>query len=331
MSTTTTLYTPDGTVVINKIGHGLTSMTGTGDHPDERCFEAIKAGIDSLPAGVKMFLNAGITANLEMLSRFFEKYPDYADRTFLSVKGGAKAGTLIIDGSDENTTRSVNTILEKLRGTKKVDLFQCARVDKSVPIEQTLGLLAKFVKEGKIGSIGMSEVRAETLLKGHKVHPITAVEIEVSPWEYDPEAKEVISVAQRNNIAVIAYSPIGRGFLSGEIKSIEDLQDNDRRRIMPRFQNGNLEKNLAVFDKLVAIANEKGIKPAQLAIAWVSSLGPRVVPLPGSARTDRTLENLGSNYVAFTPNELEKVTEVIDNAVVAGGRVPEAFVKYLWA
>ncbi|EIW74186.1 aldo keto reductase [Coniophora puteana RWD-64-598 SS2] len=336
---TTTFFTPTGEVVVNKIGHGLMSMTATATiTPDKQCFEAIKAGVDSLPPGVKMFLNAGefygpnaSPVNLEMLSRFFEKYPDYAEKTFLSVKGGMQAGSLVADGSDENLARSVNTIVEKLRGFKKVDLFQCARVDKKVPVEQSIATLARFVKEGKIGSIGMSEVRAETLLRGHKVHPITTVEIEVSPWEYSQEVRDVINAAKENNIVVVAYSPIGHGFLSGEIRKLEDFAADDRRRMHPRFQPGNLEKNLVIVDQLTAIATAKGITPAQLSIAWVSSLGPHVLPLPGSARTARQLENLAANSVTFTPEELDKVNEVVRNAEPAGTRYPEFLLKDLWA
>ncbi|EIW74187.1 aldo keto reductase [Coniophora puteana RWD-64-598 SS2] len=339
-STTTSLHTPSGTVVINKIGHGLMSMTLTGTIPDEQCFAAIKGGVDSLPEGVKMFLNGGEfygpnanTANLEMLSRFFEKYPEYADKTFLSVKGGINLKAFSIDGSEENTKASIENVLDKLRGKKKLDLYQFGRVDKNVPLETTLDVMAQYVKEGKVGSIGMSEVRAETLLRGHKFHPVTAVEIEVSPWEYGSEQKKVIEVAKENNIAVIAYSPIGRGFLSGEFKKFEDLPENDRRRQWPRFQKENFEKNVVIVDQLQAISKPKGITPAQLSIAWVSTLGPHVVPLPGSARTDRTLENLASNNVTFTTEELAKVNEVVENAAITvqGDRYPEAHMAALWA
>ncbi|EIW84863.1 aldo keto reductase [Coniophora puteana RWD-64-598 SS2] len=337
---TTTLHTPSGPVTVNKVAHGLMLMTWKAQpNPDEQSFAAIKAGIDSLPPGVKMFLNGGefygpncSTANIEMIARFFEKYPEYADRAFLSVKGGAKADSLVPDGSEENVKRSVNRVLEKLRGKKTLDLFECARVDPNTPLEVSLGALAQLVKEGKIGSIGMSEVKAETLLRGHKVHPITAVEIEVSPWEYGPQQKAVIKAAQENNIAVIAYSPIGRGFLTGQIKSLDDIPEGDFRRMLPRFQPENMATNFAIVEKLQSIAKEKGITSAQLSIAWVSSLGPHVLPLPGSSHIDRTLENVSASKVQFTTEELTKVTEVIENAVFAGTRYPgDDRAMYLWA
>ncbi|EIW85020.1 aldo keto reductase [Coniophora puteana RWD-64-598 SS2] len=337
---TTTLTTPSGPVTVNKVAHGLMLMTWkVQPNPDEQSFAAIKAGIDSCPPGVKMFLNGGEfygpnfgTANIEMISRFFEKYPEYADRAFLSVKGGNKANDLTPDGSEENVKRSVNAVLEKLRGKKKLDLFQCARVDPNTPLEVSLGVLAEFVKEGKIGSIGMSEVKAETLLRGHKVHPITAVEIEVSPWEYGPQQKAVIKAAQENNIAVIAYSPIGRGFLTGQIKSLDDIPEGDFRRMLPRFQPENMSKNFEIVEKLQAIAKEKGITSAQLSIAWVSSLGPHVLPLPGSSHADRTVENVGGGKVQFTSAELAKVNEVIENAVLSGSRYPGSDeTMHLWS
>jgi len=336
----TTLSTSSGPVTVNKVAHGLMLMTWKAQpNPDEQSFAAIKAGIDSCPPGVKMFLNGGEfygpnfgTANIEMISRFFEKYPEYADRAFLSVKGGNKANDLTPDGSEENVKRSVNTVLEKLRGKKKLDLFQCARVDPNTSLEISLGVLAQFVKEGKIGSIGMSEVKAETLLRGHKVHPITAVEIEVSPWEYGPQQKAVIKAAQENNIAVIAYSPIGRGFLTGQIKSLDDIPEGDFRRMLPRFQPENMAKNFEIVEKLQAIAKEKGITSAQLSIAWVSSLGPHVLPLPGSSHADRTVENVGGGKVQFTSAELAKVNEVIENAVPSGSRYPgDDKTMHLWS
>jgi len=341
MSSAAIIQTPSGAVVVNKIGHGLMSMTWQVVAPksDEECFETIKAGVDSLPNGVKMFLNGGefygpenhMTANLDMLSRFFEKYPDYAEKTFLSVKGGAKANERTLDGSAANTTRSVNAVLERLRGKKKLDLFECARVDPKVPLEETIGVLAEFVKEGKIGSIGMSEVRAETLLHGHKIHPIAAVEIEVSPWEYGPEQQAVIKAAKENNIAVVAYSPIGRGFLSGEIKKFEDIPETDLRRYFPRFHPDNFDKNFDIVNKLSGIAKAKNVTPAQLSIAWVSSLGDHVIPIPGSSRKDRTLENLAGNNVKLTADELKQVNEVIDNATFVGNRYPgDQKAAFLW-
>jgi pyridoxine 4-dehydrogenase len=187
--------------------------------PDEDCFAAIKAGIDALPPGAKMFLNSGASilicfkfpslfsridgpsgefygqgatpANLELVARFFEKYPSYADKAFLSVKGGVRHHSLQPDGSPENLRRSVDYILEKLRGIKSLDLFECARYDPTYPLEDTLKVLQGLVQEGKFKYIGLSEVRASTVRRAHKVAPeVAAVEIEVSPWSYTQETKD---------------------------------------------------------------------------------------------------------------------------------------------
>ncbi|KAI0278907.1 Aldo/keto reductase family-domain-containing protein [Russula brevipes] len=201
-------------VVVAKVAHGLMMMTWKPTPvPDEEAFAAIKAGVDALPPGVKMFLNSGefygqglSTANLELLARFFEKYPDYADRTFLSVKGGTVPGQLDSDGSRENLRRSVDAILKALRGTKKLDLFEPARRDSNYEIEHYAEALSELVKEGKFDYIGLSEVGAETIRRAHKVAPVAAVEIEVSLQAYEQQTKDVIATCKELGIAVIAYS-----------------------------------------------------------------------------------------------------------------------------
>ncbi|KAF8133885.1 NADP-dependent oxidoreductase domain-containing protein [Boletus edulis] len=247
---TTNLGGTASQIVVGKVAHGLMSMTWKPDPvPDEQCFEAIKAGIDALPSGAKMFLNGGefyghnlSTTNLEMIARFFEKYPEYVDRTFLSIKGGLTvgAGPPEPDGSPENTLRSVNAVNEKLRGTKHLDLFQCARVDLNLPVEYSIAALAKLKSQGKLDHIGMSECSAETLRRGHKVHPISVVEIEISPFSYEPETRAVIATAKELGVAVAAYSPLGRGFLTEQIKKLEDLPADDNRRHFPRFQEDSM-------------------------------------------------------------------------------------------
>ncbi|EPT06152.1 hypothetical protein FOMPIDRAFT_1021199 [Fomitopsis schrenkii] len=325
-------------VTIAKVGHGLMMMTwrGSGVVPDEQCFEAIKAGVDALPPGVKILLNSGEfyandlgTGNLELLARFFDKYPSYADKVFLSVKGGAKG--LAPDASPENLRRSIDNINSALRGTKKLDLFESARVDKNVPIEDAIKTLAALIKEGKFDHIGMSECSAATLRQAHAVHPITAVEIEVSPWSYEEETKKVIATAQELGIAVVAYSPLGRGFLTGQIKSINDLPENDIRRRLTRFGEEFIKHNLALVQSLEAIAAKKGCTPGQLSIAWVGALGEHVVPLPGSSKKERTLENLAGGDVELTAADLAEINDVIAKHEVKGDRYfgnPEA--AHLW-
>ncbi|KZT29616.1 Aldo/keto reductase [Neolentinus lepideus HHB14362 ss-1] len=327
-------------VTIGKIGHGLMGMTWkTVPNPDEECFEAIKAGVDSLPAGTKMFLNSGefygpnfSTANLEMLSRFFENYPDYVDKTFLSVKGGLFPDKSGLKGSLEALTTSVDKINNALRGKKKLDLFEMARVDKGTPIEEAVKNMATLVKEGKFDHIGMSECNAETLRRANAVHPIAAVEIEVSPWAYEPEAKKVIATAHELGIVVVAYSPVGRGFLTGQIKSLDDLAPDDLRRHFARFQPENFHHNLALLQDWLALADKKKVSGAQLAIAWVASLGPYMIPIPGSSNKKRTLENLAAVNVELSAQDMEEISKILDTHEIKGGRYRDGdeVVQNLW-
>ncbi|KAI0257208.1 NADP-dependent oxidoreductase domain-containing protein [Lactifluus subvellereus] len=292
-------------IVVAKVAHGLMMMTWKPTPvPDEDAFAAIKAGIDALPLGVKMFLNSAefygqglTTANLDLLARFFERYPEYADRTFLSVKGGTLPGQLASDGSRENLRRSVDAILKALRGTKKLDLFEPARLRR---------VTDEMVKEGKFDYIGLSEVGAETVRRAHKVMPVAAVEIEVSLQAYEQQTKDVIATCKELGIAVIAYSPLGRGLLTGHIKNRQDLEEGDFRRTFARFQDENIGHNLQLVDALTSIANRKGITLAQLSIAWVSALGDQVIPLPGSSNVKRTLENLLAGDVDLSGEALAK-------------------------
>ncbi|KZT44066.1 Aldo/keto reductase [Sistotremastrum suecicum HHB10207 ss-3] len=336
---TTTLGGTASNVTVAKVAHGLMQMTWTPSPvSDEQAFEAIKAGIDAAPAGSKVVLNSGEfygtnprTSNLELVSRFFEKYPEYADRAFLSVKGGTTATALEPDSSEANLRRSVDTTLEKLRGKKRLDLFQCARVDHRVSIEETIGTLATLVKEGKFDHIGMSECSADTLRRGHAVHPISIVEIEVSPWSYEEETKKVIATAEELGIAVAAYSPLGRGFLTGSIKKPEDLKENDLRRRLDRFKDENLRHNLALVEALTTIAEKKKVTPAQLSIAWVSALGKHVLPLPGSSKASRTLENLSAGDIQLSSAEFAEIQKVIDGHEVKGHRYfGEGINAHLW-
>jgi len=271
-----------------------------------------------------MILNSGEfygmnppTANLELVARFFEKYPAYADKAFLSVKGGVSGHGP--DSSPENLKRSVDNILEKLRGTKKLDLFECARVDPNIPVADTIATLAGFVKEGKFSYIGMSECSAASLRAGNSAHPIAAVEIEVSPWSYTDQTRAVIDTAKELGITVVAYSPLGRGFLTGKIKP-NDLHPNDLRKRLTRFKDENLEANTKIVDALTSIASKKGITAAQLCIAWVSSLGEHVVPLPGSSNKKRTIENLAGGDIDLTADELADIKKTLAENPVVGDR-----------
>ncbi|CAE6433340.1 unnamed protein product [Rhizoctonia solani] len=325
---------------ISKIGHGLMSMTLFAEPlSDEQTFASIKAGIDAAPPGAKVFLNSGefyafppnITANLELLNRFFTKYPEYADLTFLSVKGAMIVNErgLTPDCSKAGLERSINNIIEKLGPNKKVDLFQPARIDPNVSIEETMTTLNKYVESGKIGSIGLSECTAATLIRAGKVGKVAAVEIEVSPWAYEEETRKVIAAARELGTVVAAYSPLGSGFLTGNIKPTE-LSKQDYRNHLPRFQGEAAKKNMSLVKALKEVAERKNITPAQLCLAWVSSLGPHVVPIPGSTRAERTLENVAAASIVLTEQDHTDINRAIELNPVSGDRYDEGNMKYVW-
>ncbi|KAI0643669.1 aldo/keto reductase [Trametes meyenii] len=332
MVQTTTLGGTATGVVVAKVIHGLMSMTWVPKPAsDEQAFEAIKAGVDALPAGVKMVLNSAqfygqgwSTMNLELLSRFFEKYPEYADRTFLMVKGGYNPDKPGLDNSAANLRRSVDTCLTALRGKKRIDVFQPARIEKAVSIEDTVKALVELKNEGKFGHIGLSECSAATLRRAHAVYPITVAEIEVSPTSYEEETKKVIAAAAELDIAIAGYSPLGHGLLTGNFASREDIAGRfytgDVRAHMSRFQEENLRHNLAIVKEIKRLADKKGCTPAQLCIGWVGSLGKKVLPLPGSARKERNLENLAGGDVILTEEEKTEVARVLEANPVKGGR-----------
>jgi len=260
--------------------------------------------------------------SLHVLNSYFSKYPDDAEKVVISIKGGLGLG-LAPDGGEQNVRRSVDNCLKLLDGKKTLDIFECARVDPNTPIETTIGILATYVKEGKIKGISLSEVKAETIRRAHKVHPICAVEVEFSLWATDILSNGVAATCAELSIPVVAYSPLGRGFLTGEIKSFDDIPEGDFRRYLPKFQPDVFPKNLELVKELEKLANKKGCKPAQLGLAWVKSMSgkpgmPTIIPIPGATTEDRVVEN--SKDVKLTNADLEEIDGILSKAVVIGDR-----------
>ncbi|CAA7268215.1 unnamed protein product [Cyclocybe aegerita] len=330
-----------GNTTLAKIGHGLMTMTWVPTQvPDDVAFEAIKTSLDAVPAGVKMLLNAAefygephdFTANLDLVARFFEKYPSYADKAFLSVKGGTKENAYAPDNSAENLRRSVDNCLKHLRGAKKIDLFEPCRIDNKYPVEDQIRALAALQKEGKFGYIGLSECSAASLRRAQAVAPITMVEIEVSPIAYEEETKKVIATCAEFGIIIEAYSPMGKGLLTGAITKLEDLPAGDHRSRFSRFTPENFEHNSKIVNAFNSIAASKGVTPAQLSIAWVSSKGPHIIPLPGSSKKSRTEENLAACDIKLTEAEIAQIDAAVTATPVKGGRAVDGLesVFMLW-
>jgi aryl-alcohol dehydrogenase-like predicted oxidoreductase len=211
----------------------------------------------------------------------------------------------VLDGSPENVRRSIEGSLKRL-GTDHVDLWYLHRVDPARPIEETVGAMGELVKEGKVRHIGLSEASAETIRAAHATHPITALQSEYSLWTRDPEA-EILPTVRELGIGFVAYSPLGRGFLSGRFSSADEIEENDFRRHNPRFQGEAFDRNLALLDKVREIASEKGCTPGQLALAWVLAQGEDIAAIPGTKRRTYLEENLGAADVELTDDDLARI------------------------
>jgi aryl-alcohol dehydrogenase-like predicted oxidoreductase len=228
----------------------------------------------------------------------------------------------VLDGSPANVRRSVEGSLKRL-GTDVIDLYYLHRVDPKTPIEETVGAMARLVAEGKVRHLGLSEAGPETLERAAKVHPIAAVQTEYSLWSRDPE-DAVLAACRRLGIGFVAYSPLGRGFLTGQIKRYEDLAEDDYRRHSPRFQGENFQKNLDLVARIAEIAREKGCTASQLALAWVMAQGDDVVPIPGTKRRAYLDENLGAGEVTLDAADLARIDEAAPPGAAAGLRYPAA-------
>ena len=225
-----------------------------------------------------------------------------------------------LDGSPENVRRSIEGSLERL-GTDHVDLYYLHRVDPGTPIEDTVGAMAELVEEGKVRNIGLSEASADTLRRAVEVHPIAALQTEYSLWSRDVEG-EILPAARELGVGFVAYSPLGRGFLSGRFKNPDDLDSDDFRRDGPRFKGEALEQNQRLVAKVEELANEKGCAPGQLALAWVLAQGDDVVPIPGTKRRSYLEENVAAADVELTEHDLARIESELPEA--AGARYDQA-------
>jgi aryl-alcohol dehydrogenase-like predicted oxidoreductase len=244
------------------------------------------------------------------------------EEVVLATKFGnerAEDGSLLgVNGKPEYVHRACEASLERL-GVDHIDLYYQHRVDKTVPIEETVGAMAELVEQGKVRHLGLSEASPETIRRANGVHPITALQTEYSLWTRDPE-EEVLPTLRELGIGFVAYSPLGRGFLSGRIQSPEDLEEDDFRRNNPRFQGENFERNLDLVRRVEEIAEEKGATPGQLALAWVLHQGEDIVPIPGTKRRPYLEENVGASDIELTDEDLRRIDEAAPRGATAGER-----------
>ncbi|MGV3617869.1 MAG: aldo/keto reductase [Fimbriimonas sp.] len=322
---------------VGAIGLGCMGMSfAYGATPEDRG-ESIQVLHRALDLGVDHWDTADMYGAGENEKILAEVLPSVRDRVFLATKFGNvtnKAWTShqdlvergdgwIVDGTPEYARKSIDGSLQRL-GVDHIDLYYLHRVDDRVPIEETIGAMAEFVKAGKVKAIGISEVTADTLRRAHAVHPIAAVQNEFSLWTRDFE-HDVLPATQELGVAFVPYSPLGRGFLTGEIKSLDDLAADDWRRTNPRFQGENFQRNLDLVDVVKRVAARKDATPAQIALAWVLAAGENVVPIPGTKRLKRLEENAAAAAIGLDAADLEELNSV---PAPIGERYPEAAMAF---
>jgi aryl-alcohol dehydrogenase-like predicted oxidoreductase len=299
---------------------GMSEFYGTGDEGEAiaTIHRAIELGVTFLDTA-DMY---GPFTNERLVGRAIA---DRRDKVVLATKFGNERnedGSWIgINGSPEYVRKACDASLERL-GVDHIDLYYQHRVDLNTPIEETVGAMKELVDAGKVRHLGLSEAGPETIRRANAVHPITALQTEYSLWERTPE-DEILPTVRELGIGFVAYSPLGRGFLSGQIKSLDDLDEKDFRRHGPRFQGDNFQKNLDLVAKVEELAGEKGVTPSQLALAWVLAQGEDIVPIPGTKRVKYLEENVGAVDVELTEDDLRRIDEAFPKGVAAGDRYPD--------
>jgi aryl-alcohol dehydrogenase-like predicted oxidoreductase len=295
-----------GTLEVGRIGLGAMGMSGayTGAGTDDA--ESIRTIRRALDLGVTLVDTAevyGPYVNEELVGKAIE---GRRDEVVLATKYGliSHTGREGADSSPESVRAAVDGSLRRL-GVDHIDLYYQHRVDPNTPIEETVGAVAELVEAGKVRHIGLSEAWADTIRRAHATHPITALQSEYSLWTREQD--EILPLLRELGIGLVPYSPLGRGFLTGQVRSIDDLDENDMRRSNPRFAEENFRRNLAAADEVRTIADEAGVTPAQVALAWVLSKGTDLAPIPGTKRVSRLEENVGADAVLLTTDQLARL------------------------
>jgi len=319
----------NSTLEVSAIGLGCMSMSGVyGPSDDAQSIEVIHRALD---LGINLLDSSdmyGWGHNEELLGRAIR---GRRTEVVLLTKFGQVRnpdGANLVNGRPEYVRQACTASLKRL-GVDVIDLYMQHRVDPKVPIEETVGAMARLRDEGKVRYLGLSEAAPGTIRRAHAVHPLSAVETEYSLLYRQP-AEELLPTCRELGISYVAYSPLGRGWLTGRIANLADIPENDRRRQHPRFQEKHFDHNRRLVARVEELAREKGVTPAQVALAWLLAQGPEVIPIPGTKRVDRLEENLGALAVELRPEDLHRLDEALPPGAAAGSRYPEGQMKAVY-
>jgi aryl-alcohol dehydrogenase-like predicted oxidoreductase len=308
---------------VSELGLGCMGMSEFYGATDEN--EAIAVMHRSLELGVTFWDTADMYGPFTNEKLVGKALKGKRDQVVLATKFGnerrADGSWVGVNGRPEYVRAACDASLQRL-GVDHIDLYYQHRVDPKVPIEDTIGAMVELVEAGKVRYLGMSEAAAATIRRAHAVHPITALQTEYSLWTRDPEG-EILDTVRELGIGFVAYSPLGRGFLSGQFKKPEDIPADDFRRHNPRFQGENFYQNLKLVERVTEIADAKGVKPSQLALAWVLAQGDDIVPIPGTKRIKYLEENAAAAKITLTDDELKQLDEAAPKGATAGDRYPD--------
>src|SRR5436305_2360412 len=306
---------------------GMTHAYGSGDEQSglETIHRALELGITFLDTAEVY----GPYTNEQLVGRAVSGRRDEFEiaTKFGFVIDAENPGDRTVDGRPENVRRAVDGSLRRL-GLDHIDLYYQHRVDPNVPIEETVGAMGELVEQGKVRFIGLSEPSAETVRRAHATHPVTAVQSEYSLWTRDPE-DEVLDTLRELGIGLVAYSPLGRGFLTGQIRSMADLPEDDWRRPNPRFQEEALQENVALADRVAELADQRSIRPAQLALAWVTATGEDIIPIPGTKSPRRLEENAAAAEIQLSEADVAELDDAMSPEAGRGNRYPEQMMSLL--
>lgn len=314
----------------NKIGFGTMSLTVTSPPvPQEEAFEVLRTAIDN---GVDLFDSGefyGVDPpelNLIYLKEFFEKYPELRSKVKISVKGAFDHVAGKPEGDRKGINKSINNILKYI---DYIDIFECARIDPKVPVEESIGYIKEFIELGKVGGISLSEVGAESIKRAAAVYPISFVEVEFSLWTTDILTNGVYEACQKLHIPILAYSPLGKGVLSGKFKTFADLPKEGPLSNWDRYGDEEIfNHNMKLVEKINSFALEKKVAPSQLALAWILK-HEGIVPIPGTSKPERVIENLKSAEVELSDSEFKEINDLLNNFEVKGHRYNEKMDSWL--